>query len=268
MQCGVCSASKVVLAIIVVIKLQAGLEAQLQQEEEVEQEEESEGEQEEEGEQRLIRSGVSTRRASRHVTDPARAVSEEPLLRTHSRALPSQPLSQEEVTDSALARDDKLQAVTASRMQRWEGDSVVGSVTDAACDNMVQPSAQFGLAHTADMADHSTLRQGAGVQLGKIGGVKRPRKRSAEENDVQPAVKRRQLDGSLTGGVSNNLKNNLWGIASAARGLGLGRNGMEAAQAELGVAEAGVALHTKSLLNSAAMGQEYMMVDDWGYDIV
>ena len=256
-----------VLAILVLVNLQAGLEAQLQQEEAQLLQEE--------GEQRAIRTGVSTRGASKRVTDPARAVCEEPLLRTHSKALPSQPLTHEEVTGSALAQDDKLQAVfgsaasgaaaTASRMQRWEGKSLMGSMTNAVHDSMMQPAAQLGLTHTANMADDSTLHQGVGVQLGQVGGVKLSRKRSAQENDVQPAAKRWQLDGSLTGGVG---KNNLWGIANAARGLGVGRDSMVAAQAELGVAEGGVAWHHKSVLNSAAMGQQYTRKDEWGYGIM
>ena len=248
------------LATVVVMHLQAGLEAQMQQEEEEE--------------QRVIKRGSSTRGASKRVNDPARASSEQPLLCAHFMALPSQPLPHEEVTTSAHAQDEKLMfrttavgtaataAASASRMQRWEGDSLVGRVSNAAHNSMMQPAAHFGLAHTGNMADVPLLRQGVGVQLGQVSGIKLSRKRSAEENDVQPAAKRWQLNGSLTSGASK--KNNLWGRASAARGLGGGSDGMEAAQAELGVAEGGMAWHFNSVLNHAAMGQQYLRKDEWG----
>ena len=222
--------------------------------------------QHEESQQKVVRMGVSTRASKRDAA--SKVSSEQPLPSTHSRALPSQP--REEVTSSAPAQDDKPVFRTAavdaagsiSRMQRWEGDSLVGSVTNAAHYSMMQPATQRGFAHTASMADDSTLRQGAGVQPGQVGGVKLSRKRLAEEIDVQPAAKRWQVDGSLTGvGKTNNL----WGIASAARGLGVGSNGMAVAQAELGAAEGGMALHFNSVLNRAAVGQQYMRKDEWGH---
>ena len=238
---------------MVVMKMQ---EAQLQQEE---------------SEQRVTRRGVSTRGASKRVTDTARACSEQPLLCTDSMALPSHALPHEEVASSAQAQGDKPMcratavdaAASASRVQRWEGNSLVGRVANAAHNSMMQPAAQSGFAHTANMADDSTLRQGAGVQLGQVGGVKLSRKRSAEGHDVQPAAKRWQLDGSLTGGV--NKMNNLWGIASAARGGGVGVNSMVATQAELGAAEGGMTMHFDSVLNSAATGQQYMRKDKWAH---
>ena len=253
--------SEVGLATMVVMTaLQAGLETQLQQEEE---------------EQRVIKRGVTTRAASKRVTDPARASSEQPLLRTHSMALPSQPLPHEDVTTSAQAQDKRpifwttavgtaataAAAASASSMQRWEGDNLVGTVTNAA--HVMQPAAHFGPAHTGNMADDSTLRQGAAVQLGQVGGARLSRKRLAEENDVQPAAKRWQLDGSLTSGVSK--KNDMWGIATAARRPGGGSVDMEAAHVELGVAEAGMAWHFNSVLDGAAMGQHYLRKDEWGH---
>ena len=250
--CFVRKLSKVWLATVVVMNLQAGLEAQLQQEEE---------------QQRALRGGVSTRGASKRA---ATASSEQPLLCTRFMALPSQPLPHEEVTTSEPAQDEKpmfrttaaataapgAAAASASRMQQWEGDSLVGRVTNAAHNSMLQPAAHFRLAHTGNMADDSTLRQGAGVQLGQVGGARLSRKRLAEENDVQPAAKRWQLDGSLTSGASK--KNNLWGIASAARAFGGGIDGMEAAQAELGVAEGQMAWSFNSVLSRAAVGQQYI----------
>ena len=247
MQCG-----KVGLAIVVVMNLQTGRKAELQHEE---------------TQQKVVRRGVSTRASMRDAESKASS-EQQPLPSTHSRALPSQP--REEVTGSAPAQDNKPAFRTAavdaagstSRMQRWEGDSLVGSVTNAAHDSMMQPATQHGFAHTASMADDSTLRQGAGVQPGQVGGVKLSRKRLAEEIDVQPTAKRWQVDGSLTGvGKTNNL----WGIASAARGLGVGSNGMAVAQAELGTAEGAMALHFNSVLNRAAVGQQYMRKDEWGH---
>ena len=247
MQCG-----KVGLAIVVVMNLQTGRKADLQHEV---------------TQQKVVRRGVSTRASKRDAE--SKASSEQPLPSTHSRALPSQP--REEVTSSAPAQDDKpvleTTAVDAagsiSRMQRWEDDSLGGSMTNAAHYSVMQPATQHGFAHTASMADDSTLRQGAGVQPGQVGGVKLSRKRLAGEIDVQPAAKRWQVDVSLTGGVGKT--NNLWGIASAARGLGVGSNGMAVAQAELGAAEGGMALQFNSVLNRAAVGQQYMRKDEWGH---
>lgn len=243
---------------VVVICLQAGLEGQLQQQ----------GVQQ--GSQQVGQQRASRRRrragAEGALDDPLRAMSEQPSL----------PLPHEETTTSAHDQADKpmvrTTAVSAaaaaaaaapiSRVQQWEGSSLVGTVPSAAENSMTQRWAQSGLAHASNMTDDdSTL--GQGVQLSRLGSAKVSRKRLADKSDMEPVSKWGQTDASVGGSASK--RNTLWKVASAARVSRGGRNGMEAAQAEIGVADQGMALHTKSVLNSAAMSQQYMRMDDWGH---
>ena len=215
--------------------------------------------------QRVTRRRVTTRRASRLTNDSARPISEQPLPHMDSTAVPSQPLPRGEATASAQTQADQPilrttavdEAATAaavapaSRVQLWEDDNVLAS---AAQGSMLQSLVR---SDTASMEEDSIVGQEAGVQLGQVGGAKVSRKRAAVEDYVQPAAKRWQLYGSLTGGQSK--AESLWTTASAtaARVLRGGSNSMETAQGEVGIAEGVMPLPFDSVLNIAAMSQQY-----------
>lgn len=226
---------------------------------------------EQEGGQRVSRRQVVTRRASRLSNDSARATSEQPMSHMDSAALASQPLPLGEATASAQAQADQPMLSTtavdeaataaavapASGMQHWEGgNSLLPRMANAAQSSMLQSVASSG---AASMEEDSVVGQEAGVQLGQVGGAKLSRKRAAVEDYVQPAAKRRQLDGSLTGGQSKN--ESLWTAASA-EVLGGGKNSMEATQGEVGVAKGVMASHFITALNTAAMSQQYCRKDE------
>lgn len=225
--------------------------------------------------QRVTRRRVTMRRGDRHSNDSARATSEQPSPHmdstTHPTALSRQPLALGEVTVSAQAQADQPMLCTtavdaattaaavspASGMQQLEGGEIL--MASAAQNSMLQSLARFG---TASMEEDAIVGQEAGVQLGQVGGAKLSRKRSAVEDYVQPAAKQRQLDGSLTSGQSK--KESVWGMASAAAAKvwGGGRNSMEVAQGEVGVAEGVMASHFNTVLNTAAMSQQYCRKDE------
>ena len=188
------------------------------------------------------------------------------------RATSEQPLPQEEATSSADAQVDqpilRTTAVNASAtaaaagpissMQQSNGNMLGGAVLNTAQNSMMQLWAESGLTHTANMMDDDSAL-GQDVQLSRAGGAKLSRKRSAETDDMQPAPKRWQVDASVDGGASN--KNALWETGSAARVSWGGRSSLEATK----IVNGGMALHTKSVL-SAANGQQYMRIDDWGHE--
>ena len=232
---------------VLVTCLQAALEGQLLQQG---------------GQQRAssTRRGAGARGALRGCNDLLRATSE-------------QPLPQEEATSSADAHADepilRTTAVNASAtaaavgpissMQQWEGNSLGGAVLNTAQNSMMQLWAQSGLAHTANMMDDDST-VGQDVQLSRTGGAKLFRTRSAEKHDLQPAPKRWQVDASVDGGASN--KNALWETGGAARVSWGGRSSLEATK----IVKGGMASHTEPVLNSAANGQQYMRMDDWGHE--
>ena len=234
------------------------------------------------GGQRVTRRRVTTRRASRLSNDSA--TSEQPLpsmdmdFKAHPTGLSSQPLPLGEATASAQAGQPILRTTAvdgaataaavgpASRVQQWEDESLMARMANAAESSMLQSLARSG---TASMEEDPIVGQEAGVQLGQVGGAKLSRKRAAVEDYVQPAAKRRQLYGSVTGGGLSK-QNGGWETASAAaaRVLGGGRNSMEAAQGEVGVAEVGVAegimaSHYNSVLNTEAKGQLNVRKEYW-----
>ena len=193
------------------------------------------------------RGGNAQEASNRRLPDPLDTISEQPLPLRFSNALPTLPLPHEAATTSAHAQADKLTntfkatavdtAVTAvaagptSRMQQWEGNNLVARVSTAVQNNGMQSWAKPGFAYTANRADDPMLGEGEGVQLGRLGGAKSSRKRSAETNTTQPAAKRWQIEsfpGSVAGGVSKN--NGLWETASAAMALEGGNSSSEAAQ--------------------------------------
>ena len=242
---------KIVLVTGLVICLQAGLEGQLQQQ----------GVQQRASSRRREAGARGTLRGS---NDPLRATSEQQLLplpheeaTTSPHAQADQPILRTTAVDAAATA---AAAVPISSTQQWEGNSLVGRVLNTAQNSMVQPLAQSGLWHTANMAG-DVLYVGQGVQLSRVGGAKLSRKRSAEKDDMQPAPKRWQVDASVDGDAKK--RNTLLETANAARDSRGGRSSMEATQ--IGVLQGGMALHTESALNSAAIGQQYMRMDDWAY---
>lgn len=192
------------------------------------------------------RGGNAQEASNRRLPDPLETISEQPLPQRFSNALPTLPLPHEAATTSAHAQADKLTntfratavdtavtaaAAPASRMQRWEGNNLVARVPTAVQNNGMQSWAKPGFAYTANRADDPMLGEGASVQLGRLGGAKSSRKRSAETSTTQPAAKRWQIEsfpGSVAGGVSKN--NGLWETASAAMALDGGNSSSEAAQ--------------------------------------
>ena len=204
----------------------------------------------------------------RRSNDPVTVTTEEP------RGLPSLSLPHEQASGSAQAQAEKptfrttavdraataAAAAPTSSLQQWEGNNLVARVPAAARNSMMQAWAQSGLA--CKMGDDTAQGSEAGMQLGRVGGSKLSRKRSAEVTEAQPAAKRWQSKGSVAGGDSK--RKSLWEIASAAKGLQGGSGGMEAAQGkvEIGVAEGNMALNHKRTSMKASFSSAVMEMDD------